>query len=126
MTANDIVSTTMVLMCEDADAKSDWSSAFISVLNLLLSELFDVNNSILAAAGEDELTEIPTVSALTDTVAYNDGLCRRVLPYGAAGMLLAEDNPALCSQYKNKYEYEKANAYRAVYSDIDDLTQEEE
>ena len=126
MTANDVLNTTLTLMFADLSEADDYKSPFISVLNLLLAETFELNNSIRLADGLDVLTDIPEVSELTDVMTYEEGLCRAVLPFGAAGMLMTEDNAAAAAQYKNKYEYEKANAYKAEYSVICDANLEDE
>ncbi len=126
MRVNDILSASLALMGEDADAAGGWQAQFTGVLNLLLAELTDAENSVRLAAGQPEMDAIPTVYSLADTVPYCEAICRRVLPFGAAGTLLAEDNPSLSSQYKNKYEYEKANAYKVAYTKIKDMAGEEE
>lgn len=126
MTANDILSTSLSLMGEDVSTAGAWQAQFTGVLNLLMAELIDAENSVRLASGQEELAEIPAVYSLTDTVPYCEAICRRVLPFGAAGTLLCEDNPALSAQYKNKYEYEKANAYRAAYTKINEQVGEEE
>jgi hypothetical protein len=128
MTADDIFNTTIALMFAETTEKADYQTQFIAMMNLLLAETFDVNNSIRVSKGLVELENIPTITVATLNVemTYDDVVCRRILPYGAAGMLMAENDASMAVQYKNKYEYEKANSYKAVYTQIVDVYAEEE
>lgn len=126
MTADDIFDTTLTLMFASADEKTDYQTAFLSALNLTLAETFNVNNSIRVSKDLAELTAIPTIAATTETMTYDDVVCRRILPYGIAGMIMAEDDKSQAIQYKNKYEYEIANSYNAAYVEIADYYSEEE
>jgi hypothetical protein len=125
MTAKNILDTALALINEDVSAaniaatEAAYQDQFILTLNLLLAETFDANNSMLASKGQTELISIPSIAALTDTMPYDDIVCKKVLPFGIAGQLCVEDNPALSTQYKNKYEYEKTNCYKANYYQID-------
>lgn len=129
MTAKNILDAALPLMGVEISEEESYTADFIPVLNILLAEAFDVNNSIRAAAGQEELTDIPSIAELDDAVPYDAKLCRMVLPYGAAGILYFEDNAALATQYKQKYEYELGQSAKAVYTQIDnyygDLSEDE-
>jgi hypothetical protein len=129
MTADNIFDIVIPLMFSETDEKADYETDFIATLNLLVADLFEANNSILAAAGETELEDIPEITALTDTMTYAPKLCRVALPFGIAGQMMMEDNPNIATQYKNKYEYEKQMAGKAVYVQTDnyygDLAEDE-
>lgn len=120
MTADNIFDAVLMLMFAGADEKAEYQAQYISALNLTLAETFEANNSIRASKGLAELAEIPTITAPANIVPYEDTICRRVLPYGIAGQMMSEDNASQAMQYKNKYEYEKANSYKAAYTEIID------
>ena len=64
----------------------------LPLLNLLLPELFDINNSILQAEGIDKLKVIPQLENLDDEIPYDERLLRNALPYGLAAKLVYDDN----------------------------------
>lgn len=120
MTADDLFTSAIALVGGSTSDKVDYTDAFIPVLNIILAETFDVNNSIRVYKELAELTTIPTVTATTDTMTYEDEILRRVIPYGIAGTLYQEDNASLAAQYMNKYDYARMNAYKAAYVEITD------
>ena len=70
---------------------SDYDGFALSFINILLAETYDVNNRLRLAAGEEEMTSIPQLNALTDTITYEDALVFNPLPYGLAVKLIADD-----------------------------------
>lgn len=126
MTADKIFDAVLMLIFAGADEKPEYQAQFVTAMNFVLAETFEANNSIRVSKGLAELTEIPAITASADTIGYEDGFCCRVLPYGIAGLIMAEDNASMATQYKNKYEYEKANSYKAACTEIVDYYSQEE
>ncbi len=122
MTVQNVYDRALALMYTTNTDTTDYDDYVIPIINVMLSELFDINNGILLANDGTALTSIPTVTATTDTLTYEDEITTAIMPYGLAGTLLTEDQSTynLGTQYKNKYEEMKFNAKRGYYVDITD------
>jgi hypothetical protein len=89
----------------------------IPLINIVLAETFDVNNRIRYSKDKAELTACPTITALTDTLTYEDELTRFALPLGLLCRLYVdEDNLAMLSVYKQEYAAAVNNADRCIAS----------
>ena len=126
MTADGLFSLAIGLAGGGEEDREDYEEQFLPVLNVLLAETFDVNNSLRASKGKEELAEIPEVTALTDEMSYEPEILRKVLPYGIAGTLYQEDSASLAMQYLNKYEVARMGAGKAQYVEITDYYAEDE
>jgi hypothetical protein len=123
MTGTDLLNLALPLMF--ATDSTEYQAAAIPVINLLLADCFESNNSIRIFNGDAELTEIPSIAALSEELPYEDAINRKVLPFGLAGYLYAEDDATISTLRMNKYEYEKANNYKCAYEEIEDLTEDD-
>lgn len=92
MTAKEVYSTALALLFETEESAGDYNAYALPLLNLLLPELFDINNSILQAEGIDKLKAIPQLENLEDEIPYDERLLRNALPYGLAAKLVYDDN----------------------------------
>ena len=128
MTVADVYDRALGLMYATSADKPDYNDFIIPVVNVLLGELFVTNNAILLAKEEEPLTSIPYVTAVGDTLTYEDEVLVSIIPYGIAGILLGEDPSTanLSIQYKNKYEEQKLMAKCGYYTDITDNYEDEE
>jgi len=120
MTAQQIFNRVLSLMILDSTEINNYKTNFINTLNMILGENFDRNNVLRQFAGLSVLTEIPTITTLTDVVDYDKRFTSFILPYGIAGQLLIDDNTSLSTQYLNKYEYERENIKLAQFEEITD------
>jgi hypothetical protein len=118
MTGTELLNLALPLMF--AADSAEYQDAAIPVINLLLSDCFEVNNSIRKHNGDAEFTEIPEIDTLSDELPYEDAINRKVLPFGLAGYLYAEDDATVATLRMNKYEYEKAQNYKAEYVQVND------
>lgn len=124
MTGTELLNLALPLMY--STSATEYQASAVPIINLLLEDCLNIQNSYLAAKNESELLEAPTISALSETLPYENVINRKVLPYGLAGYLYGEDDAAVATQRMNKYEYEKANNYKANYVLIEDLTEDSE
>ena len=117
MTANALFDYVLALMFSGENEKADTSiqRQFIATLNILLAELFDKENGMR----EKPLEAVPVVATLSDKVDYNKKILA-LLPYGIAGTMLAEDDPNIAVQYKNKYEEMKAQCIVCEFVEVRD------
>ena len=103
MTAHEIIKTGFGLMYENSEADVKAARFSRDVLNILIAECFDAENN--SRADDDRLTTVPFISSSTDTVPYNDHLCRVALPYGIAWKYAEENlNQYQAEWYRAKYE----------------------
>lgn len=121
MTGTELLTHALALMDEDTTT-TEYNISSVSFINSLLAECFDINNSIRLSKSEAVLTSIPSISALSETLTYEDALVKAAFPYGLAGNLLGIDpsQAILANNYRNKYEEQKEYAKRANYVDITD------
>ena len=83
MTVKELYERAKSLMFEKQSSK-DYDNYYIPWTNVLLSENFDLENSLLIRDGEDALDEIPMVTSDTDELPYHDVINYEILPYGLA------------------------------------------
>ena len=113
MTADALFNYVLALMSSGANEKTELTEQFLAILNLHLAELLDRENGYR----DIPLDMPPVIANLTDTVDYNRRLLA-LLPYGIAGTMLAEDEPNIALQYKNKYEDMKSRCVVCKFAEV--------
>jgi hypothetical protein len=88
-----------------ADAGA-YDTIILGQINAILAQTFSLENNNRAFKGLTELTVIPTISALSDVLTYQDNVLRNVVSWGVSQLL------ALTGE-----EYTKASAYSQIYND---------
>ena len=91
MTVKELYERAKSLMFEKQSSK-DYDNYYIPWTNVLLSENFDLENSLLLRDGEDALDEIPMVTSETDELPYHDVINYEILPYGLAANFFIDDD----------------------------------
>lgn len=91
MTVKELYERAKSLMFEKQSSK-DYDNYYIPWTNVLLSENFDLENSLLLRDGEDALDEIPMVTNDTDELPYYDVINYEILPYGLAANFFIDDD----------------------------------
>lgn len=115
MPADEIFNRVLALMFSDETEKNDLLQQFFATLNLLLLELLPKERALRAIP----MTTPPAIANLGDVVEYDPRILA-FLPYGIAGTMLAEDDPNIATQYKNKYEEERMSCVVARFTDVVD------
>lgn len=103
MTVKELYELAKSLMFEKSTSR-DYDNYYIPWINVLLSENFDIENSLLRGDGETPLDEIPTVSLDTDELPYHDRINREILPYGLAAHFFIDDDLSKYDIFNTKYE----------------------
>jgi hypothetical protein len=103
MTVKELYELAKAMMFEKSTSR-DYDNYYIPWINVLLSENFDINNSLLRSIGEEPLDEIPSVSQDTDVLPYEDRVCREILPYGLAAHFFIDDDLSKYDIFNTKYE----------------------
>nr|DAK76783.1 MAG TPA: hypothetical protein [Bacteriophage sp.] len=91
MTVKELYERAKSLMFEKQSSK-DYDNYYIPWTNVLLSENFDLENSLLLRDGEDALDEIPMVTSDTDELPYHDVINYEILPFGLAANFFIDDD----------------------------------
>lgn len=91
MTVNELYELTKGLMFEKSNSV-DFDDNYIPWTNMLLSENFDINNSIRISKGLNPLVERPRVTSGSDELTYEDEMLYEILPYGLAKYLFIDDD----------------------------------
>lgn len=121
MTAQQLFDLTVGIMGITPANASSYSDVIIPQMNTILAETFTLENNYRAFLGISLLTTIPTVTALTDTLTYQDSILRNVVTYGIAQMLsVSDDEYARANYFGDKYETGKRMEKKAVSVDITD------
>lgn len=104
MTGNELLARALALYSETDTSDEDVRTLAVPSINMVLAEVFDVNNRIRRFNGKDELTAIPEIESLDQNIECEDKLLRLAMPYGLAALLYFEegDNPRL-SMFKEEY-----------------------
>lgn len=103
MTVKELYDLAKSLMFEKPTSK-DYDNYYIPWINVLLSENFDLNNHLRAKHKKELLTEVPTVSAASDTIPYENEMCYEILPYGLAAQFFIDDDLSKFDIFNTKYE----------------------
>ena len=116
MTVQDIIRTALAGEYEDIENDTDAVRHSVTWMNTLLADCYQAEQNSRERDGRELLTEIPTVTALTDEVPYNAVLLRYTLPYGIEWKY-AEQNLDMerALQYRSMYEDAKHIAGGAVW-----------
>lgn len=80
-----------------------WNEYVFEVMNHVLAELFDENNMCRMWNGKNPLDEIPTVSALTDELTYEEEYLLHVIPLGLCAYFQIDDDLNRHSIYMTLY-----------------------
>lgn len=117
MTVRQLYDNALILMGAST-SDTDYDTAAVACVNMLLADVFEINNVLLVDADSVALTTIPSISALTDNLPTDDRLNRGVLEYGLAMyLLMSEDHPSK-NYFFSKYEEGKAKYSIATNVDI--------
>jgi hypothetical protein len=125
MTGKDLLRIALAILGKDPDTTADYENAALIHINMLLADLFDVNNSILTAGGRNALTQIPMLTPgageglddidIQEDAGYADILVRNVMPWGLARLIGIGESCRNIGYVANTYEENKLKA--AAYTE---------
>lgn len=99
MTVNELFEITAGVMGSTTENASSYLPTFIPQVNMILAQTFNLENNNRAYYGLSLLTTIPSVSSVSDILPYQDGIVRRVLPWGLAQLFALSDDDIIRSQF---------------------------
>lgn len=104
MTVREILAAALALMFETESTAPDYVEKAPAILNVMIPEVFDINNELRVWKGLEPLTEWPEYKTLKDDAVFEPELCRAALPYGlATNLLLGDEEEARALNYNAKY-----------------------
>lgn len=122
MTAQQLFNLTVGIMGITPANATSYSDVIIPQMNTILAETYTLENNVRDHLGLSLLTTIPTVSALTDTLTYQDDVLRNVVSYGLAQLLsVSDDEYARANYFGDKYETGRRMVKKVVEVKIADL-----
>lgn len=120
MTVKELYDLAKSLMFEKPTSK-DYDNYYIPWINVLLSENFDLNNHLRAKHKKELLTEVPTVSAASDTIPYENEMCYEILPYGLAAQFFIDDDLSKFDIFNTKYENAMSKYSWGIEETVEDV-----
>ena len=113
MTADALFDYVLALMFSGVNEKTELTTQFLATLNIHLAELMERENGFR----EVPLKAPPIIASINDVIDYDQQILA-LLPYGIAGTMIAEDDPNIAVQYKNKYEDLKAQCVTCRFEEV--------
>lgn len=92
MTGRQLFEKSLSLISETTDTAGFSDSQVASAINFVLVECFKINNSIRASKALEKLPAPQQITALTETITYDDELTLLTIPYGLISKLLVADD----------------------------------
>jgi len=106
----------------DIAANAEYKNKTLGLLNILCQELYPFSDtfSVVTAGTRPVLTFL---TAFTDELELDDGLCRTVLPYGLASHLLLDEDATKAVFFNNRYEQLKKELEQVPneFEEIEDI-----
>ena len=104
MTAQQLFDLTVGIMGVTPANATSYTDTIIPQINTILANTFSLENNNRQFAGLTELTVIPTVSALSETLTYQDNVLRNVVAFGLAQLLsLSDDDTIKAGFFETRY-----------------------
>lgn len=121
MTAQQLFDLTVGIMGVTPANATSYTDTIIPQINTILANTFSLENNNREYAGLVELTVIPTVAALSDTLTYQDNVLRNVVVYGLAQLLsLSDDDTIKAGFYETRYGDNYAKERKTIAEDPTD------
>ena len=125
MTGRELLESALALMAEDMQDAADYEKQAPALIRLMMTELFDLNNSVLVSKGKAPLVQAPTIADLTAHIVYEDEIVLGVMPYGLAAKLSLDDDRVKAAYFNAEYLEKRRYYLKTVFSDIVDIYMEE-
>ncbi len=122
MTALQLLDGALALLGTSSSLSPDFLQYALPLINLLIAETFDVNNTIRLYKNMSELEEIPTVSDMQETLPTEPELNRSAFIYGLCSkLLLNDDDMVRVAYFQNMCASEIDAAAKGVLGSVTDV-----
>ena len=127
MTVQQLFDTTTSMLGLNASNASTYLETLIGQVNTLLADCYNLENNNRRALGLTELTTIPTVAVIGDTIPYQDSIVRKVMIWGLAQMFaIIDDEMNRATYYGIRFADGLRGESKAIPTDIEDYYGTEE
>lgn len=121
MNALELFNYTVGIAGVEANNAQNFLPTYLPQLNIVLAETFNLENNNRLYKGLSVLDAIPFMTALTDTIPYQDNIVRNVLPFGVLTYLqLADDEVLKTGFYQSRYADNLRLEGKLIRVDIED------
>ena len=126
--AQEVFNLTMSLMDELSDAgltdtadTAEYKNRTLALLNVLQSELYMYSDTYTGPVNGKRAISIPIINFTESIQSLDDYICRGVLPYGLAALLLMDENPSMANFFQQKYEELRSTLSRGLSSGSEEI-----
>ncbi len=122
MKATQLLNNALAILATTKEQSPEYADFAVPLINLLLMQTFECNNSIRSAKGLQELDEVYEIESLEDELPCENELAREALPLGlCARFVMDEDDMAKVAYYQNEYVAAVQDAGRWTCTKIKDV-----
>lgn len=133
MTAQQLFDLTVGVMGIQPENALSYTPTVIPQINMILAQTYNLENNnrkfynLTAETPIAELTSIPEVTALSDTLTYQDNVLRKVVVWGLAQLLaLSDKDTVLAGFYETRYADAQRTESKFINMDVEDYFGTEE
>jgi hypothetical protein len=126
VTVQELYEAALALLSEQVARAKSYNYFKIPIINQVIAECFDANNSIRISDDLPALNknEMPYMTSEEDTIPYDIRLLRECMPYGVASLLVIDDDKAKATVFSQQYESYKSKCSCVTLEDIKDVYSE--
>ncbi len=122
ITVKELLRQAMSLMGEESRYEGGYSEFAVDLVNQLIVDCFECNNTRRMFAGKEPLEDLPVMATLNDVIPFEYAVITGVLRYGLAYWLLFQDDENDKANICNaNYEGNKLRLSKAVEQEIADV-----
>lgn len=126
MTARELFTLTTGIMGITANNALNYEDTVVYQMNTIISQTFKLENNNREFLGISVLTDIPTISSLTDILTYQDNVLRNVVVFGLAQLLaLSDDDVVKANFFENRFIDGMNSEKKVINKDITDYFSQE-
>ncbi|MDD6467986.1 MAG: hypothetical protein PUF50_07370 [Erysipelotrichaceae bacterium] len=120
MTVYELYKKAINVMFEKPNSKV-YENYYLTHINLLLANVFDINNTIRNKNGLESLDVIPVMTNDNDEIPYEDIVLNEILPWGLAAQFSIDDDLNKYSIYNTNFLNACFKHERAIISEVSDV-----
>lgn len=121
MTAQELFSLAVGRMGVTPSNATSYNDTIIPQINTILADTFTLENNVRVSLGLTPLTSIPEVTALSQTLTYQDSILKNCVAWGVCQLLaLSDDDTIKSGFFESRYQLGKNKERKFNSSDIKD------
>lgn len=120
MTVYELYKKALNVMFEKPNSKV-YENYYLTHINLLLANVFDINNTIRNKNGLVSLDVVPVMTNDNDEIPYEDIVLNEILPWGLAAQFSIDDDLNKYSIYNTNFINACFKHERAIVAEVDDV-----